>query len=145
MFLTNRDKLEADAALTLIKQGSRTGHASSPTLKRALLSAAGGAALLICDQSAAWADCSPAAANDVVALCEGTITTQYGSGAETNGSITVNSGASFSVAGVYAINFGSLTNVANYGTIAAAPATNTNATAISAFTAAVTLNNYAVA
>jgi len=67
VFLTNRHKLEADAALTLIKQGARQVHASSPGLKRALLKAAGGAALLICDQSAAWADCTPSAANDIAA------------------------------------------------------------------------------
>ena len=53
VFLTNRYKLEVDAALNLIKQGARPGRTSSPTLKRRLLSAAGGAALLITDQSAA--------------------------------------------------------------------------------------------
>ena len=82
MFLTSRYKLEADAALTLIKQGARPGHACSPTLKRALLSAAGGAALLIYGQSAAWADCSPSAANDIAAICTGTATAQYGNGGQ---------------------------------------------------------------
>ena len=144
VFLTNRHKLEADAALTLIKQGARQGHASTPGLKRALLNAAGGAALLSCDQSAAWADCSPSAANDIAAICTGIATAQYGNGSQTNGTITVNAGAGFNVAANnYAISFASLTNVYNYGTIAVAPATNNLAIAISAYTAAVTLNNYA--
>ena len=72
--------------MALSKGRPAQNFVSFPALKRALLSAAGGAALLIIDQSAAWAACSPSAANDVVAICDGTITTQYGSGAETNGS-----------------------------------------------------------
>ena len=47
-------KLETAAALRQFKYRSCSPVASSPTLKRALLNAAGGAALLICDQSAAW-------------------------------------------------------------------------------------------
>ena len=118
-----------------------TGLAPTNSLKRALLSAAGFVALFICDQSVAQADCSPGAANDVTAICDGATTTQYGTGTETNGTITVNASASLSVVEAYAINFGSLTNVDNSGTISAAPPTNTDATAISASAGAVTFNN----
>ncbi len=72
--------------------------ASFAHLKRALLTAAGGAALLICDQSAAWATCTPSASNSVTAICTNATTTQFGTGTETNGTITVNTNASLSAA-----------------------------------------------
>ena len=134
-------KLQAEASLTQIKPG----FAPSGTLKRALLSAAGGAALLICDQSAAWADCTPSAANDVTAICDGATTTTFGNSTLTNGTITVNAGASLSVTSAKAIDFASLTNVYNYGTIAAAPSANTSSFSISANSTSVTVNNYAAA
>ena len=139
-----QDKPEAGAALISIRPRQRTRVSTTASLKRTLLSAAGGAALLIIDQSAAWAACSLPAANDVTALCDGAITSRYGSGTETNGSITVNSGASLSVAGAYAIKFGSLTNVYNYGTISATPnSSNVDSFAVSAAAGGATATNYA--
>jgi len=110
-------------------------------LRRMLLQAVGGAALLLWDVDSAWAACSPAAANSVVAICSGAISSQYGSGVETGGDITVDAGTSWSVAGSYALYFGSLTNVANSGTISATAPTNTSAYAIYAATTA-TVNNF---
>jgi hypothetical protein len=69
----------------------------------------------------ALADCSPAAANNVIATCSGTITTTYGAG-ETNVTLTVSPGATWakSASLVYdlAINV-SVTSVTayNYGSI----------------------------
>ena len=141
-----QDKPEVGAALLSSRPNPRSHVSSTATFKRALLSAAGGAALLIIDQSAAWADCTPSAANNVVAICTGIATSQYGTGTQTNGTITVNAGAGFNVTGGnYAISFASLANVYNYGTIAVAPATDQFATVISAYTAAVTVNNYTAA
>ena len=111
-------------------------------LRRVLLQAIGGAAMLVWDVHSAWAACSPAAANSVVAICDGATTTVFGSGSQTNGTITVNAGASLSVAGAKAIDFASLTHVYNYGTIAAAPSANTGSFTIFANSTSVTLNNY---
>ena len=112
-------------------------------LRRVLLQAIGGAAMLVWDVHSAWAACSPAAANSVVAICDGATTTTFGSQTLTNGTITVNAGASLSVTSAKAIDFASLTNVFNYGTITAAPSTNTAATGISAYSTSVTASNYA--
>ena len=121
-----QDKPEAGAALISIRPRPRTRVSTTAPLKRALLSAAGCAALLIVDQSAAWAACNLPAANDVTAICDGATTSRYGSGTETNGTITVNLSASLSVTGAYAIKFRSLTNVYNYGTITATPRLRTH-------------------
>jgi autotransporter-associated beta strand protein len=114
-------------------------------LRRVLLQAIGGAAMLVWDVHSAWAACSPAAANSVVAICDGATTTTFGSQTLTNGTITVNAGASLSVTSAKAIDFASLTNVYNYGTIAAAPSANTSSFTISANSTSVTLNNYSAA
>ena len=130
--------------MALMKSPPAQNFVSFLALKRALLHAAGGAALVICNQSAAWAACNLPAANDVTALCDGTITSRYGSGTETNGTITVNLSASLSVTGAYAIKFGSLTNVYNYGTITATPSSaNVDSFAVSAGAGSATVTNYA--
>jgi|GEM_PF-3113938 len=113
-------------------------------LRRLLVNAIGGAVLLVWDAHTAWAACSPAAANSVIATCTGTILSQYGTGAQTNGTIQVTAGAAFNVGGNnYALSFGSLTTVDNYGTIAVAPSANVAGAAISANSEAAMVNNYA--
>ena len=72
----------------------------------------------------ALADCSPAAANNVIATCTGTTTTQYGTGAETDVTITVSPGASLAVStstntDAYSIYVASVTAY-NYGSVTAA-------------------------
>jgi hypothetical protein len=92
----------------------------------------------------AFADCSPAAANNVIATCTGMTTTQYGTGAETDVTITVSPGASLAVStstntdaisvyveSVTAYNYGSVTTTASggggaYGIAASRSATVTN-------------------
>src|SRR5712671_4105038 len=77
-------------------------------------------AIVLLAGEAAWADCTPAAANNVTATCTGTTTSQgggapgtsatpygYGSGNETGVTVNVASGATNTVTGALAgINLG---------------------------------------
>ena len=138
-----KHELENAALLSRVFAGAPRRAVALARLKHALLSAAGGAALLICDASAAWAACTPSATNNVTAVCSGTTSTVYGTGVETNGVITINSGATLSLVNsdLRAINFGSITNLSNSGAISATTSSSGTVYGVSTVTSLVVGSN----